>query len=197
MEHIMKKTILACVVISTGFLSSAVQAESYDPETDAAGIYVGGDYGYLRVDGDEEFDDDKDAYQIFAGYAVNKYVAVEGSYVDFGTYGNDLASAETDGYTLGLKLGLPVTNSIDVYVRGGQLWYETDYSVLGIDESEDDTGLFAGVGASYHIDKNWAVKVDYTLYDNDLDVDSASDDIDNADFSTDMKYASVGVVYKF
>jgi len=196
MEHTMKKSILAYALISTGFLSTAtlVHAEAYNPDSDAAGVYVGGNYGYLRVDGDDEFDDDKDAYQVFLGYSLNEYVAVEGSYVDFGDYGNSLASAETDGYTLGLKLGLPVTNNIEIYAKGGQLWYETDYSVLGVDGNEDDTGLFAGVGVSYHLDKNWAVKVDYTVYDNDLDVDSADSD---SDFSTDMKYASVGLEYKF
>jgi len=192
----MKKTILAYALISTGFLSSAalVQAEEYNPDSDASGIYVGGNYGYLRVDGDDEFDDDKGAYQLFVGYSLNEYIAAEGSYLDFGDYGNTLANAETDGYTLGLKLSLPVTNSIDIYARGGQLWYETDYSVLGVDGNEDDTGLFAGLGASYHLNKNLAVKVDYTVYDNDLNVDSVNSD---SDFSTDMKYASVGLEYKF
>lgn len=42
------------------------------------------DYGYLRVDGDEECDDDKDAYQVFAGYGLNQYIAVEDGYIDFG-----------------------------------------------------------------------------------------------------------------
>tara|TARA_R110002051_G_scaffold53922_1_gene101189 strand:+ start:7302 stop:7442 length:141 start_codon:yes stop_codon:yes gene_type:complete len=41
-------------------------------------------YGYLRVDGDEEFDNDKDAYQVFAGYGFNQYIAVEDGYIDFG-----------------------------------------------------------------------------------------------------------------
>lgn len=194
MEHIMKKTILTCVLISAGLLTSTVQAEDYNPEKDAAGAYIGGNYGYLRVDDDEDFDDDKDAYQLFAGYSLNQYLAIEGSYLNFGDYGNRLANAETDGYTLGLKLSLPVTNSIAVYARGGQLWYETDYSVLGVDGNKDDTGLFAGVGASYHLNKDWAVKVDYTVYDNDLDVDNADRD---SDFSTDLKHASVGVEYKF
>lgn len=196
MEHVMKKTILAYALISTGFLTSATlaHAEAYNPDSDAAGIYVGGNYGYLRVDGDDEFDDDKDAYQLYLGYSLNQYIAVEGSYLDFGDYGNSLASAETDGYTLGLKLSLPVTNSIDIYARGGQLWYETDYSALGVDGNENDTGLFAGIGASYHLNKDWAVKVDYTVYDTDLDVESADKD---SDFSTDMKYASVGIEYKF
>jgi len=191
----MKKTILTCVLISTGFLSSTVQAEAYNPETDATGAYIGGSYGYLRVDSDEEFDDNKDAYQLFAGYSLNQYIALEGSYINFGDYGNRLANAETDGYTLGLKLSLPVTNSVDIYARGGQLWYETDYSVLGVDGNKDDTGLFAGIGASYHVNQDWAVKVDYTVYDNDLDADSVSSD--NDDFTTDMKHASVGVEYKF
>jgi opacity protein-like surface antigen len=197
MEHIMKKTILTCVLISTGSLSSTLQAETYNQEANAAGAYIGASYGYLRVDGDEDFDDDKDAYQLFAGYSFNQYITFEGSYLNFGDYGNSLANAETDGYTLGLKLSLPVINNIDIYARGGQLWYETDYSVLGIDGNKDDTGLFAGIGASYHLNEDWSVKVDYTLYDNDLDVDSASDDLDNAEFSTDMKHAAIGVEYKF
>ncbi|UJF20505.1 porin family protein [Shewanella sp. OMA3-2] len=193
----MKKTILVAALITAGFLSSSAQAETYNPEVDAQGFYVGADYGFLRVEGDEEFDDNKGAYQVFAGYGLNQYIAVEGSYIDFGRYGNDLANADTDGYSLGLKLGLPVTDNISLYVRGGQLWYKTDYSVLGVSDSTDDEGLFAGVGVSYHVNKNWTVKADYTLYDNDLDIESAADDIDNANFSTDLKFASIGVEYKF
>ena len=70
--------------------------------------------------------------------------------------------------------------------------YKTDYSVLGARESTDDEGLFAGVGISYHINESWTAEVDYTLYDSDLNLDSATDDcatddIDNANSSTDFK----------
>ena len=45
----MKKTILTCVLISAGLLTSTVQAEDYNPEKDAVGAYIGANYGYLLV----------------------------------------------------------------------------------------------------------------------------------------------------
>lgn len=193
----MKKSLLIGSLITAGLLSSSVQAQSYNADNDAAGIYVGAGYGYLQVDSDDNFDDNKGAYQVFLGYGVNKYFAIEGGFIDFGNYGKDFANADTDGFILGLKLGLPVSDNVSVYVRGGQLWYETDYYLLGVKDNTEDEGLFAGVGVSYHINPNWTVKLDYTLYDNDLDVDSAIDDIDDANFSTDLKHASVGVEFRF
>ncbi len=85
-----------------------------------------------------------------------------------------------------------MSDNISLYVRGGQLWYKTDYSVLGARDSTDDEGLFASVGGSYHINESWTAEVDYTLYDSDLNLDSATDDcatddIDDANFSTDLK----------
>ena len=193
----MKKSILLAALISTGLMSANVQAKSYNTDNDAIGIYVGAGYGYLKVDSDDDFDDDKDAYQLFVGYGFNQYIAVEGSFIDFGSYGNDLANADTDGYTLGLKAGLPITDNISIYVRGGQLWYDTDYSIVGVNNSEDDEGLFAGVGIGYHINEDLTVKFDYTVYDTDLDVESATDNIDDANFSTDLKHASVGFEFRF
>ncbi|MDO6427690.1 porin family protein [Thalassotalea sp. 1_MG-2023] len=193
----MKKSILLGSLITAGLLSTNVQAQTYNDETDAEGVYIGAGYGYLRADGDDNFDDNKDAYQAFLGYGFNKHFAIEGGFIDFGNYGNDLTNADTDGYTLGIKLGLPVSDNVSVYVRGGQLWYETDYSVFGVKNDYDDEGLFAGLGVSYHINEDWSVKIDYTLYDNDLDVDSATDDIDDANFSTDLKHASLGFEYRF
>ena len=93
---------------------------------DDPGFYVGGNYGYLNVDGEDDFDDDNDVWQALAGYRVNRYFAVEGSYIDFGHYGGDIARAKTDGYTLGIKGMLPLTESIGVYAKAGQLWWDSD-----------------------------------------------------------------------
>lgn len=76
--YVRKKTILVGTLITAGILNTSVQAKTYNPEVDAA------NYGYFRVDGDEEWDDDKDAYQAFADYGLNQYIAVEDGYIDFG-----------------------------------------------------------------------------------------------------------------
>ncbi|MBU2870741.1 porin family protein [Colwellia sp. E2M01] len=190
----MKKTILLSSLISASFLTYNTQAIANNSEVDTSGLYLGASYGYLRVESDNDFDENKAAYQIFTGYGLNKYLAIEGSFIDFGEYGNDLAKANTDGYTLGLKVGLPVTNNISVYARGGQLWYETDYSVVDVNQSSSDEGLFAGVGASYHLNEDWTVKVDYTVYDSDLDAESVNSD---TNFSTDLKHTALGFEYRF
>lgn len=185
-------------VLSTTLLTSTALAQSTSYNNDeASGLYVGLNYGYLKVDGDNDFDDDDDAYQLALGYSFNSFIAIESSYIDFGSYGGNLANADTDGYTLGLKLSLPLSDDISLYAKGGQLWAETNYQVLTVNDSSDDEGLFGGIGISYKLTQDWSVKFDYTLYDNDLDIEQASDDIDEADFSTDLRHASVGIEYKF
>lgn len=193
----MKKIYLITSLLAAGAVSVPAFAQSNYQDDETMGAYLGANYGYLRVEGEDDFDDDKDAYQFYAGYSFNQYFALEGSYVDFGDYGNDVANADTDGYTLGIKAGLPLSESFELYVKGGQLWYETEYSVLGVNDDYDDKGLFAGVGIGYHFNRNWSLKLDYTVYDADLDAGEAVEDIDDANFTTDLKQASVGVEWRF
>jgi opacity protein-like surface antigen len=196
MKNYIRHSITA--IMTTGLLSSSAMAQSTSyNDDDSSGLFIGASYGHLRVDGDDEFDDNKDAYQGTLGYGFNDYFALEASYIDFGDYGNDIANAATDGYTLGIRLGLPITNNFSIYARGGQLWYETDYDVLGVNDSTEDEGLYAGLGLGYQLNEDWTLKIDYTLYDSDLNIDSATDDIDDANFSTDLKHAAIGFEYKF
>ncbi|MBT0585133.1 porin family protein [Alteromonas oceanisediminis] len=188
---------LIMTLSASGFALNSAHAQSVGDDSYLKGAYVGASYGWLRVDGDDEFDDDKDAYQFNLGYSFNEYFAVEGSYVDFGDYGNDLANADTDGYTLGLKAGFAINDRFTVYAKGGQLWYETEYSVLGVNDDFDDEGMYAGLGLGYVLNQNWTVKFEYTLYDADLDTGDAIEDLDDAEFSTDLKQAALGIEYRF
>ncbi len=174
------------------------QAQSLDtPWQDDAGFYVGGNYGYLKVDGHDDFDDDNDVWQGIVGYRFNRYVAVEGSYIDFGDYGNNLSRADSDGYTAAIKGILPITNEFSVYAKAGQLWWESDYDVAGISGSYDDESLFIGAGLSYNFTKNFLVNAEYTVYDADLDAGELADNFSDADFNTDLNQASIGVEYRF
>ncbi|MEF1211634.1 outer membrane beta-barrel protein, partial [Vibrio alginolyticus] len=68
---------------------------SHAADSNDHGVYVGANYGYLKVDGQDDFDDDSDVIQGLVGYRFNPYLALEGGYIDFGSYGNNLANAET------------------------------------------------------------------------------------------------------
>jgi|AZIJ01.1.fsa_nt_gi opacity protein-like surface antigen len=190
----MKKTLLA-ITSAAAISSPAVLAA--DSMSNDHGLYLGANYGYLNADSDDDFDDDSDAYQGLIGYRFNQYFAAEGGYIDFDDYGNSLAKASTDGYTFALKGTLPLNEQFGLYVKVGQLWWETDYKVLGFDGSEEDEGLFYGAGVSFDITDNLVLNAEYIVYDLDLDADDISEDVEDNDFETDLEHASVGLEYRF
>lgn len=192
----MKNPILTlAAIISLASFSAYSHADSMS-NSDAAenGIYVGANYGYLKVDGDDDFDDNSDVMQGLVGYKFNKYLALEGSYINFGDYGNGLANAETDGYTAALKVMLPIADRVELYAKGGQLWYSTDYDVVGFSGNDDGEGVFAGAGVAFKVTDRFLINAEYTWYDADINVDSVAN---GGKTDTDFNQASIGVEYRF
>ncbi|GMA83472.1 porin family protein [Shewanella glacialipiscicola] len=192
----MKNKILTlAAVISLASFSVYSHADNMS-NSDAAenGIYVGANYGYLKVDGDDDFDDNSDVMQGLVGYKFNKYLALEGSYINFGDYGNGLANAETDGYTAAIKVMLPIADRVELYAKGGQLWYSTDYDVVGFSGNDDGEGVFAGAGVAFKVTDRFLINAEYTWYDADINVDNVAN---GGKTDTDFNQASVGVEYRF
>ncbi|MCU8104325.1 porin family protein [Shewanella sp. SM101] len=192
----MKNPILTlAAIISLASFSAYSHADNMS-NSDAAenGIYVGANYGYLKVDGDDDFDDNSDVMQGLVGYKFNKYLALEGSYINFGDYGNGLANAETDGYTAALKVMLPIADRVELYAKGGQLWYSTDYDVVGFSGNDDGEGVFAGAGVAFKVTDRFLINAEYTWYDADINADNVAN---GANTETDFKQASLGVEYRF
>ncbi|AVI66369.1 porin family protein [Shewanella sp. NKUCC05_KAH] len=192
----MKNPILTlAAIISLASFSAYSHADNMS-NSDAAenGIYVGANYGYLKVDGDDDFDDNSDVMQGLVGYKFNKYLALEGSYINFGDYGNGLANAETDGYTAALKVMLPIADRVELYAKGGQLWYSTDYDVVGFSGNDDGEGVFAGAGVAFKVTDRFLINAEYTWYDADINVDSVAN---GGKTDTDFNQASIGVEYRF
>lgn len=180
------------LAFSTAALPLAASAADND-----SGLYLGANYGYVKVDGADEFDDDSDALQGVIGYRFNPYFSVEGSVIDFGDFGGDVGDVSTDGYTFALKGGIPLTESFGLYAKLGQLWWETDYNVLGYSGSEDDEALFYGVGASFDVTDNVIVNLQYNWYDVDLSADEINANTVDDKLDSDLNYASLGLEYRF
>ena len=86
-------------------------------------------------------DGDDDAYAIGAGFALNRYLSVEGSYQRFGKPDGFVGcpvdvfciavvpfareDVEVDGWTAGLRGSLPVTDRLSVFARASLLAWET------------------------------------------------------------------------
>lgn len=192
----MKNTILTlAAIISLASVSVYSHAENMKNNDVAEnGIYVGANYGYLKVDGKDDFDDNSDVIEGLVGYRFNQYLAIEGGYVNFGDYGNSLSNAETDGYTAALKVSYPIVDRVELYAKGGQLWYSTDYDVLGFSGNKDDEGVFAGAGVAFKVTDRFLINAEYTWYDAGITVENVSN---GADTDTDFKQASLGVEYRF
>lgn len=191
----MKNTIITLAgLISLASVSTFSHADEFKKDVAENGVYVGANYGYLKVDGEDDFDDDNDVLQGIVGYRFNNYLALEGSYIDFGSYGNNLSSAETDGYTAALKVILPIADRVELYAKGGQLWYSTDYNVVGFSGNKDDEGVFAGAGVAFKVTDRFLINAEYTWYDTEINLDNVSN---GSDTETDFKQASIGVEYRF
>ena len=184
-------------------LGSAVSyAVADDHMNSEPGAYVGASYGLYKLKDADDFDDDNTALQLILGADFNQYFAIEGSYVDFGDFGGGGYKASVDGFTLAAKGSLPISAMVDLYAKGGVLFWQTDYDVLGFDGDVDGTEPFVGVGASFALAPRLALNIEYVRYAVEVSDDEIEDDtfIGNVpDFETDAKIdqASIGISYKF
>ncbi|HAG95830.1 MAG: hypothetical protein CMK83_09545 [Pseudomonadales bacterium] len=190
MKILVNASVIATLMLSASWVAAA--------GSNGSGPYLGATYGYLKVKDNDDFEDDNDAYQLILGGDLNQFFGVEGSYIDFGKYGGNLAEADTDGFTLAVKGTLPITDFFSLHAKGGQLWWDSDYEVLGYDGSADGEELFWGVGAAFSVTESVDITFDYTRYN----VEFTEDEVgllanDSLRADTDLDHASAGVRFKF
>lgn len=143
----MKKYFILFVL---GFMLSILAQPAVGMEP---GFYLTADIGYGQADmndvGWRNVDDTDRAFSFGIGYLFNQYIAVEGGYLDAGSYslnstvpfrgsfigkpitatGNTYGEAETDGFYLGPALSLPVTENFKIYARGGGYFWDSHIEV--------------------------------------------------------------------
>ncbi|HZR45885.1 MAG TPA: porin family protein [Candidatus Manganitrophaceae bacterium] len=137
------------------------------------GLYLGGSFGSAGLDvsdGDLKYNDRDSAYKIFAGYnfgivpLVN--LALEGSYVDFGTAEERLpgGNAETkvrgwDAFGLvGLNLG-----PVSLFGKAGAIYWNRDSSVLSRSTHESGTNPAYGLGLQFQL-FSFAIRAEYEIF---------------------------------
>lgn len=117
---------------------------------DASGAYVFGQATHAR-----ETDGAKDVANglgIGAGYRFTENIAVEGAYTGLKDRDNGMSDQSATVRAVGI---LPINQQVAVFAKVG-------YAQTGRTLSESaKEGVTAGVGASYALDKNWALRADY------------------------------------
>lgn len=190
MRSTMKKMLIVCAASSGAvFATSSAMAA---PE--APNLYVGANYGVYKDRGGD-FDEDDDFKEFLVGLQFNSFLAVEGSYLDFGSFGGDVGKADIDGYDLAIVGRLPVTDSFSLFAKAGQLFWDADVRVAGLKDSYDGDEPFFGVGADFYVTNNLAVVLEYDRYK--IDLEDSNLPGPGSNFEGDMDTFKVGARLAF
>ena len=196
----MNKSLIA-LMISGLFAVNAHAAGQDDTWYGGAKLGWSDFYGVDEDDSVELGDESSDDFGAgaFVGYQFNENFGIELGYDWLGEFSYDGTRTLPSGAVplddditsqlvqLTLKLGWPVTESLDLYGRLGGGYAFTDSDVGG----SDDNGAFVGaLGAEYAFNRDWAGRFEYQ-YTTPLAGD------DDVGVELDNGFLSLGVVYRF
>lgn len=138
--------------------------------------YVGGHVG--RADFDRASDEDT-SIRLLGGYQVNKSIAAEFGYIDFGKVaGGSVSGKAWDLVGVG---SIPVADRLSVYGKLGFAWSE----IKGFGQNENGVELTYGVGLQYDFSPTVGFRGEWQKYP------------DAGDGATDIDVLSVGVIFRF
>ncbi len=132
-----------------------------------------------------------EAWKAYAGYQINKYVALEGGYVNLNDMtaftGSTRTNISTDGWTLGALLSYPITDKFAVTGKIGGAYLLADV------KKKTGAGLTVRTGDDGY-EPNYGVGVRYALLDN-LDLRAEWERFDRSNMNIDL--LSAGMAVKF
>jgi OOP family OmpA-OmpF porin len=161
--------------MKTTFVAAALIAMSSAALAGAEGGYVGGDLGTTSFSGGTG---NKMSYGIFGGYRLNDTFAIEAGYRILGSEEETIVSgpykavAKTDLSSLHLSAtaAYPVTKELNLYGRLGYSFNKASAKVTSnipgynFSGSESENNVLFGVGASYSLSDNLAVRTEWNRH---------------------------------
>lgn len=147
---------------------------------DAPQFYVGGDIGTTKLKGES---DRETGAGIFAGYAFNQNIAIEGGY-------RRLASADIveQGVNVNVKIDqlalsvvgtIPLENNFSIYGRLGMNRLTAKASAGNVSESDHENKVLFGAGVGYNFTPTIVGRVE---------VQKPSSDLTNLSFGVAFKF---------
>lgn len=126
-----------------------------------------------------------EGWKVYTGYQFNKYLGVEGGYVNLndmtGRTGAIVTNMDTDAWTLGAVLSYPLTKQVSVMGKLGAAYMLADINVkngtaLTVRSGDDSYEPNYGVGVSYALLDNLSLRAEWERFDRksyDIDLMSA------------------------
>jgi len=166
------------VIALLGFAATAGAADN--------GFYLGASIGQSNVkieQGLAQVDGDDTGYKLIAGIRPLDWLAVEASYIDFGTVKDGAAVSDNNGVSAFVVGFLPI-GPVDLFAKGGLVKSDSSVKLNGLGKAFDSDGTdFAyGVGAQFRL-LSLSLRAEYEVFD--------VKDV------KDLNMLSVGVTYTF
>jgi opacity protein-like surface antigen len=197
------KTFSAAGILCAGpFISQAVSADTNDNSWSnwvGEKAYLGIGAAAAKLDnakvqdnniatGDlSDFSDDRVTGQLYGGIMFNSWLGVEVGYLHLPEYDDNGFDIDGHGISAALLLAAPVGDSMEFYVKGGQVWWDIEVDgPLGFDAKIDGEDWLYGAGVNFAMTDNLALRLEYTRYE-----------LDGGDGSADLDTAMLGVQYRF
>ena len=145
-----------------------------------SGFYLGGAIGDAELDISEDgidFNDSDTGYKAFAGYNLGIIpfldLAIELSYVDFGTTEDLGIDVDADTVALAALVGFDV-GPLGLFAKAGMNSWDGEVSGFGVSVSDDGTDPMYGIGAKIQIG-SFAVRGEFERFElDDIDIDFLS-----------------------
>ena len=184
----MKKKIAIAALAVAGF------AVSSSALADSSGLYVGGNLGasvYDTRDAGHENANDL-AWGLHAGYAFNRYLAVEAGYQNFGKGEAGRHAAESRAYDASVRASLPLGERVSLFGKLGLAHIDADFTGPQAGFSDNEYGLKLGVGAEFKLTPALGLQAQLTQYRGGPRMDSAQ-----GSFGKNTSLMSLGLNYQF
>jgi OmpA-OmpF porin, OOP family len=155
-----RKFMGACVLAGV-LLPAAAEAE--DP-----GFYVGASIGQASQEF-SGFDANDTAFKLFGGWSFNKYLAVEGGYIDGGTQSDTISQLDvdisSDGFFVEGLAKWPLGKYVAPYAKLGYVFYDSTTKLSinnqSASESESDSDFIYGGGLEFKLGENFRLRAEY------------------------------------
>lgn len=192
------------ILLATAIAGASASVASLDLEDLAAtaeanpinepGWYAGANLGFFRGSGGE-FDDNDNFIELLGGYKFNPFIAVEASYLNFGRFGGEIATADVDGWTIAAVGAYPLMENWNAYAKIGMLFSNVDVQMTDLSASDSDDQLFIGIGVRYTLLDPISLSLEYNRHRFNVDATEWPEDVGTS--SVDMDTFKLGAQYHF
>jgi OOP family OmpA-OmpF porin len=185
-------------LLSSSLVILFVAALLFSPMAKGKGLYAHAELGRSAFSDDIDVDTDiidldghATSFRFAVGYDLNRYLSVEGGYVDFGKidFGQidtgtitGSAEAQADGLEFSIIGRLPAGERFSLTGRTGLLWWDAETQIFDVNGTASHRNVFVGVGGEISATERLGITAGWTRYKLD------DDDID---------YFSLGLRFRF